>query len=325
MSNDTDALIDAIQRIAWAENRYQTSFLNAARKRGTLPAETGRGGSTEPDCCNADNQGSTNDGSNKTNAGEIPDDGDLGDHLEQLCGLNDCATGQPVCVNFSGTFEAPEGWESLDDPPVYDEYWEIGSSGCQSCGISPRAWGKKGASLDEVYQIEIAAMYAWAEEQYKSGSWSVTYGPSLVTCEEGIKYGISMGTNGIGKGSGLYFSSCTDASFNLRSGEYTPAAWPADNIPQIALIDGSFVTHKNDPDGADYLYPKNDLTLCDSAGKQMRVVGDKMGGFMTIPTDPATGEPLAGAVISRYNTNGDRIGTIGADEVPIYELPPLTE
>lgn len=324
MSDEYNDLIDAIQRIAWAESRYQTSALHAALKRGTLPAETARGSVAIDECCTdsaESNTGSTSDGSESTDVSDgIPSDGDFGDHLERLDGLHDCETGQDVSLNLSGTFEAPEGWDSLTEGPI-DDTWEEG------------------------YYWRAGYLYTWTDPQYSYSAMSAMYKKLEdaksswydVTVES-----ISENTDGThyytmkftyrpfedwAKDTQYiraYKNEC-DGSYpeycDITAEDTRPTEWPSDGVAQVSLIDGVFVSNTMDPDGSDYLYPSHDMYLCDDDGQMVRVVADKYGGYMTIPTDPSTGEPLSDSVISRYDSNGDRKGTISADEVKFYELP----
>ncbi len=50
------------------------------------------------------------------------DDLRLGDSVNALSGLTDCATGEPVDVRFDGNFTAPDGWDDANTPPIDDDY-----------------------------------------------------------------------------------------------------------------------------------------------------------------------------------------------------------
>ena len=300
MSTDRKRLTSAIQRIA-REDPEIRELLDDYRNSGGFPsasATSESGGDDRGICCDGSTIGNANPGSDTKD----PSDGgqDAGDGLDpddpanlsemgpgSLTGVNDCATGEPVC--FDGAdWIPPEGWDSPTDPPIvysYEEgvYWRV------SYNAGGTTYHQAESSAIS-RQIGICIDGGCTESSCKSNAARLNLSclgettiRTLLDCSE------------------TYNSICDEPA-------PTEKFWPEDGCVNIAQKGGKLVGSKFDPENdGSYSAPRSSIELCDDFGNSFELAPSASGGWKSI----STSNPGDGYL---YSSTGEQIARISGSE-----------
>jgi hypothetical protein len=204
----------------------------------------------------------------------------IGDSFTGVNGLEDCATGQEYEVRGDGQFNAPEGWEDANTPPInnsYDAgyYW---NGGVASSTSKPTA--------EEIFYIYQASAQSIGRDLEIVGQDPDSLDPSL---DQFILRQFNPATNGTTGWGSITQYECNaghagQAYCNPVAGDLGPTEWPASTPAQIAWDSesSSFITSQYDGNVASQYKSNNagQVSLCDSSGNQFTVVPSKDGGLV---------------------------------------------
>jgi len=300
MSTDRNRLTSAIQRIA-REDPEIRKLLDDYRNSGGFPsasATSESGGDDRGICCDGSTIGNANPGSDTKD----PSDGgqDAGDGLDpddpanlsemgpgSLTGVNDCATGEPVCFD-GGDWIPPEGWESPTDPPL-DTSYEAG-----------KFW---------------SAQWSWFGPINGTGAYALGESAACSKSED-LFLQIYPGQSG----SGSCLSGHIDCADNPNDpegycspdeddfNEITADAWPTDGCTNLAIKGGKIVGSKYDPENdGSYSAPRDSIELCDDFGNSFELKPSASGGWKSI----SASNPGDGYL---YSSTGEQIARISGSE-----------
>lgn len=244
---------------------------------GTIGSESGTKGETTPpeDAAdgNAVTDGDGNTGDDITHepvsdSGVVPVEDlfngnmGIGDNFTGVNGLQDCSTGQEYEVRGDGQFNAPEGWEDANTPPIDPTYTEGEYWGCA---------GYKAATAQGACQLwyEGDSWEGTSDSVFFDGSNCVlTDAPQIYQPATQIDCG----------GSGQSYCNPTPEDIYLED------EWPAEMPAQITWDSdkSAFISSQFDGKvGSEYKANNSgQITLCDSSGNQYTVVPSKDGGLV---------------------------------------------
>jgi hypothetical protein len=302
MSASQGRLRSAIQRIA-REDPEIRGTIDAFKDRGGFDSVSIQVAGADDDrriCCDGSSSRNPNPGSETRDPDANAKDGlnpdNPADISDNLSGVVDCATGQPICFEGSDWIP-PEGWEDAQRPPidptyVEGQYWRLSIEGSvtlvQTCGQARAA----------------AIAYLGACE----------FNTAQPDCPNTIGVAFSIHRE-LCPGGGTTTSprACAD-DFDPICDEPPPLAdaWPSDDCINLAVKGGKFVASKYDPDvssGNGWLKGKEEVELCDEFGNSftVRASGSLPGGWKTISAQ----NPGDGYL---YNAKGEQIARISESE-----------
>ena len=302
MSADRQRLVGAIRRMVKSDPDIR-DLLDAFANRGDQAgsgAKAASQGEEERICCDGStapaNLGTEErDPDASAQTGLDPDDParlTAGDGT--LSGVTDCATGDPICMDGSGHIP-PDGWDAPNEPPVDPDYVE---------GVYYQySWTNTTAGTSGSGTVQTCTA---AKEAVIAGTDPCIFEGRTV-CPDGIS--ITIFCNGLSLSSVVSKRLCSSDP-NPICDEDPPlaTAWPEDGCVNLAVISGTLVGSKYDPEnGGSYSVPTTSRELCDGATSILYqpLAG---GGFRTI--ESSAGAALTGAVGYTYSSDGSITGTI---------------
>lgn len=308
MSAENSRLTRAIQRIA-KEDPDLRRAIEATKPRGDQPGGTGvgeSGGERDRICCDGSTSDNANPGAETrdpdANAKDGLDPDDPADISDNLSGVVDCATGQPICFE-GGDFIPPEGWEDAGEKPIDPEYVP---------GIYYQA--KKGIFIDEYHPTVAGARQRICPPYCECNEF---YGRSNQSCQD--CYSVQPGDSWTSNCSGLYeirAIKCSGANHPFCD-EPPPTLdeWPEDGCVSLAIKGGVIVGSKYDPENTGaYSSPTNEIELCDpDSGESVLISPSATGGWKSISSlegniDPDTNSGYL------YSESGEKIRQISPSE-----------
>ncbi len=295
MSADRQRLKSAIQRIA-KEDPEIRNLLGEGKNKGGQASSAGVGTSeaeSDRQCCDGSVSNNANPGVEERDPDaesqgglDSDDPAKLSSGDGTLSGVTDCATGEPVCFDGNG-FIPPEGWDGPNDPPIDPGYAE-GVYYLASCVESGE---------DHDYQAFQTCVKA-VQHVFDSG------------CEPSWPEGeCTIGGGGgetVGKFS-VQQMTCDEDPHTICD-EPPPAvdAWPSDGCTNLAIVNGSIVGSKYDPENdGSYSKPMSEIQLC-SGDDQISLSPSADGGWKTINSTTNNGY--------LYDSSGQQIAHIDGNE-----------
>lgn len=188
----------------------------------------------------------------------------LGDVVNGLSGLIDCATGNPVDVRFDGQFTAPDGWEDAYSPPS-DEYYSEGYY-----WVGNGWYGHSPSEVAEKYNSAVG------------GGLRFTY-ENNITDNVVIRSYWILNDNYQGFFSASRFSCGGDASDYCAplDNSSSISEWPAEKPMQLSYNSetGQYETHPMDGNiTTAYSQPVSQFSLCNSNGDSIKSFAQAGGG-----------------------------------------------
>ncbi len=283
MSTDRQRLKSAIRRIALTPEERR-ALLGEGQNKGGKPSSSGVGTSeaeSDRQCCDGSVSSNANPGVSERDPDAGSQDGldpndpaDLTTGEGALSGVTDCATGQPVCFDGSG-FIPPEGWDDPSSPPIDPEfeegYYYVAKDTSNNGGTEyyfqtcTSAREKLLSLLSACGSPDLEPAECPAPE-----GWVVTVGPCA--------------------NASLLRRSCSNSYDPICDDDPPMAdAWPSDGCTNLAIVNGSIVGSKFDPENdGSYSAPRSEMQLCDAEGNQISI---RPAGTGVLPTGEQTSVP----------------------------------
>lgn len=286
MSAENSRLTRAIQRIA-REDPGLRRAIDATKSRGDQAGGLGVGesdGERDRICCDGTTSYNPNPGTDTrdpdANAKDGLDPDDPADISDNLAGVVDCETGQPICFEGSDWIP-PDGWEDAQSPQIDPTYIE-GSYWSYTINSEPGISKACGPARSKVIAYLSACEYELSE------------GTGLTACPvEG--FGVGFGSQRElcrGGGASIVMRSCEDEPHPICDAPPPlDEEWPADGCANLAIKGGSIVGSKYDPENdGSYSAPRDEIELCDpETGDSILIRPSSGGGWKSIRS--LQGEP----------------------------------
>lgn len=261
MSADSQRLKSALRRIV-LESPELRDLLGDSNNRGDQASSSSIAQSDAQEasiCCDGSSSGNANPGVDTRDAdsesqdGLDPDDpADLTSGDGTLSGVTDCATGEPICFDGAG-FIPPEDWDDPSSPPI-DPTYEEG-----------HFYTERDLVFFDYPCDKISATYF----EPRSGSYQTLK----------LECGVTRCDGNPDK-----LSACDPDPEDILLD-----SWPSDGCTNIAIVNGSLVGSKYDPENdGSYSAPMDEIQLC-SGGEQIGLKPAANGGWKTINASTDSG------------------------------------
>lgn len=296
MSTDRRRLTSAIQRIA-KEDPEIRKLLEEFRNSGGKPGEsatTGSGADARQICCDGSTNDNPNPGSDTRDPSENAKDGidpdDPANISDNLTGVTDCATGQPICFEGSD-FIPPEGWEDAQSPPNDPDFW----TGCLWFSGDPRRYFATASAaisyaLSLVSYGEILELQRFDTDSTCAGYF---YSQAYTDLATGVRLTTSINNTScqfVPPQDHDYEDGCNPPNDAIKV-----EGWPEDGCINLTIKGGKIVGSKYDPENnGSYSAPRDEIELCDGSGNSFLLRGGASSTWKSIKSlngeiDPQTG------------------------------------